>query len=156
MSGAELPIATAIAGGMLDKENGLRGTLMGAGLGASFGGGLGGGLGSNVKYITGGGGATFNTTGIPLAGPNITSITSLGSSPVTSASQNASNLFGSGFNPFQVANMMQDEQTPPNQQALQALQQQMPLQEEDLMGNLMAQVITNQPMPTFTNNNTFI
>ena len=40
MSGAELPIATAIAGGMLDKENRLRGTLMGAGLGASFGSGL--------------------------------------------------------------------------------------------------------------------
>ena len=156
MSGAELPIATAIAGGMLDKENRLRGTLMGAGLGASFGSGLGGGLGSNVKYITGGGGATFNTAGRPLVSSNITPITSLGSSSAISASQNASNLFGSGFNPFQVANMMQDEQTPPNQQALQALQQQMPLQEEDLMGNLMAQVITNQPMPTFTNNNTFI
>ena len=155
MSGAELPIATAIAGGMLDKENRARGALLGAGLGASFG-GLGGGLGSNVKYITGGGGATFHTTGIPLVSSNITPITSLGSSPVISATQNASNLFGSGFNPFQVANMMQDEQTPPNQQALQALQQQMPLQEEDLMGNLMAQVITHQQMPTFTNNNTFI
>ena len=155
MSGAELPIATAIAGGMLDKENRARGALLGAGLGASFG-GLGGGLGSNVKYITGGGGATFNTTGIPLVSSNITPITSIGGNSVISASQNASNLFGSGFNPFQVANMMQDEQTPPNQQALQALQQQMPLQEEDLMGNLMAQVITNQPMPTFTNNNTFI